>query len=177
MAKTLTTNYALGNWEDGDNPGADDLNTNWQTIDEQVWNREREILTLDADVLVDLASLGDGRISHKRVNTTDATVTTIDTITIPAATTVGLEVHVRARRTGGASGTAEDGAYYVRHLAYKNVAGTATIIGAAAATATIEDQAGWDVTFVVTTNTVAVRVTGAAGNEITWTSTVKMRTT
>lgn len=57
MAKTLTTNYALGNWEDGDNPGADDLNTNWQTIDEQLWNREREILSLDADVQVDLAAL------------------------------------------------------------------------------------------------------------------------
>lgn len=102
------------------------------------------------------------------VSTTDATVTTLLTFTIPATTTYAIRARVVARRTGGASGTAEDGAYYERSAAFKNVAGSATQIGSTASIATMEDQAGWDVTFDVTGATARIRVTGAANNNVDW---------
>lgn len=107
-----------------------------------------------------------------RVATTDATVTTINTIAIPVTTTVQLAATVRARRTGGVSGTAEDGAGYVIYATYKNVAGTATLIGAVNTVHSAESQAGWDCTFTVSSGNVLLRVTGAVDNDVTWHSTV-----
>jgi hypothetical protein len=104
---------------------------------------------------------------QNRAATADATVTTLHTFTIPASTTVALAVCVVARRTGGAAGTAEDGAFYDISCAVKNVAGTATLIGAVTVTAK-EDQAGWDATVDVTGATAHVRVTGAMDNDVTW---------
>jgi hypothetical protein len=108
-----------------------------------------------------------------RVATTDATVTTIATITIPTTTTVDVEATITARRTGGASGTAEDGASYMRSCAWKNVAGTATQIGSTATITTMEDQAGWDVTCSATAGTGLIQVTGASANNVTWHVTYK----
>jgi len=102
------------------------------------------------------------------VATTNATQTTLATITIPANTTVFIRATVVARRTGGTAGTAEDGAGYEMTAAVKNVSGTATLIGAVAALATHEDQAGWDATIDVTGATARIRVTGAADNNVDW---------
>jgi hypothetical protein len=113
------------------------------------------------------------RTYQKRVLTTDATVTTLDTITIPATTTLTIEARVSARRTGGASGAAEDGATYIRIAAVKNVAGTATLIGTVDAPVTKEDQAGWDCTIDVTGATARIRVTGAASNNVSWFTTYR----
>jgi len=110
-----------------------------------------------------------------RVATTDATQTTINTIAIPASTTVLLQAFVRARRTGGVAGTAEDGAGYIITGTYKNVAGTATLIGALTATYTAEDQARCDATFTLSGGNVLVRVTGAADNDVVWHSDVWVR--
>lgn len=111
---------------------------------------------------------------QNRVATTDATVTTLDTYTIPATTTVLISTRVVARRTGGAAGTAEDGAGYEFITTVKNIAGAATIIGAVAAISTQEDQAAWNATHDVNAATVRVRVTGAANNDVTWHSTSKI---
>jgi hypothetical protein len=102
------------------------------------------------------------------VSTTDATATTLWALTIPATTTVAIRGRITARRTGGSSGAAEDGAYYERSVAIKNAAGTATLIGSVASIATMEDQAGWDATFDVTGATVRCRITGAANNNVNW---------
>lgn len=113
------------------------------------------------------------RLFNGRVTTTDATVTTLLAFTIPATTTVLLEARVVARRTGGASGTAEDAAAYIIKAAVKNVAGTATLVTAGAtASPTVDfdnnDQAAWTATIDVTGATARVRVTGAASNNVTW---------
>jgi len=104
---------------------------------------------------------------QNRLATTDATVTTIETIAIPTTTTVMMKGFIVARRTGGGSGTAEDGASYEFASTYKNVAGTATIIGATELVVA-EDQAGWTITFVVSSADILIRVTGAASNNISW---------
>lgn len=107
-------------------------------------------------------------IYQNRVTTTDATPTTLHTVTIPASTTVHLEARVVARRTGGVAGTTEDGASYIRIATYKNVAGTATIIGTITLSHAAEDQGGWNATFVVSGGDVLVQVTGAVDNNVTW---------
>lgn len=117
----------------------------------------------------DLETKEDKDVIEDTVTTTDATVTTLHTFTLPASTNVGMEVRVAARRTGGVSGTAEDGAYYILNALYKMVSGTtATIIGSVAQTVVGESQAGWDATLDTTGATVRVRVTGAAGNTVVW---------
>ena len=116
-------------------------------------------------------------VVQNKVLTTNATVTTIHTFTIPASTTYMIRGVVVARRTGGASGTAEDGAAYTFETAYKNAAGVATEIpfgGASNVVSLNESQAAWDVTLSPTGATVRVRVTGAANNSISWVMTARI---
>lgn len=114
-------------------------------------------------------------VKQSKITTTDATVTTLATITIPATTTMQIEATVVARRTGGTGGTAEDGAGYRINATVKNVAGTATIIGAVGALYTAEDQAGWDATIDVTGATARIRVTGATNNNVSWVTTYRLQ--
>ena len=109
------------------------------------------------------------------VSTTDATVTTLATIAIPSSTTVVIEAVVRARRTGGTAGTAEDAAGYSIVTCYKNVAGTATEVGETAVF-TAEDQAGWACTFSASSSNALLRVTGAVDNNIDWAVTYRTYT-
>ena len=107
------------------------------------------------------------RIYQGRAATTDATVTTVQTITITASNSYLIESRIVARRTGGVSGTADDGAVYIRRALVTTKAGTVTI-SAVQDGLTQEDQAGWDATFTVSGASILVRVTGAASNNITW---------
>jgi hypothetical protein len=113
-------------------------------------------------------------VYQNRVATTDATVTTLHTVAIPASTTLMIEALVTARRTGGSAGTAEDGASYKRIATYKNAAGTATIIGAISTPHTAESQAGWDCTLTASGANVLLRVTGATNNNVSWHATVRV---
>lgn len=108
------------------------------------------------------------KVYQNRVATTDATVTTLQTIAITASNTYQIEARVQARRTGGTSGTAEDAASYVVRGTYKTVTGAVTLVGAVTADYTAEDQAGWDATLTISGTNVLVQVTGAANNNVTW---------
>lgn len=106
-------------------------------------------------------------IRQTRTTTTDATVTTIDTIAITASRTYMIEARVVARRTGGSSGAADDGAVYVR-TAMVTTKSSVVTINSTTSLVTQEDQAGWDVTLAVSGSNVVIQVTGAANNNITW---------
>lgn len=111
------------------------------------------------------------RMQQGRITTTNATPTTIMTIANPATTTMGVFVFVTVRRTGGASGTAEDGGFFVRSACFKNVAGAATEIGADAVIATQESQPGYDVTIAAAgggSANILVQVTGIATTDLVW---------
>lgn len=111
-----------------------------------------------------------------RVATTDATVTSLATITIPNDTAVLIECTIVARRTGGASGAAQDSAGYRLFATVKGNSGTASFATGAPSTATVgEDQAGWDAVIDVTGSTARIRVTGAAGNNVTWHGHTRLR--
>lgn len=104
---------------------------------------------------------------QNKATTTDATVTTLHTFATTTDVQYTLRATVTAKRTGGASGTAGDGASYIVAVRAKNVGGTVTI-GTPVSLLTDEDQVGWDVTFSVSGTNVLVRVTGAASNNISW---------
>jgi hypothetical protein len=100
--------------------------------------------------------------------TTDNTQTHIDTILLDDNTTTILTATVGAHRTGGGSGTAQDGASYKFVATWKVISNVAAIIGSIASLVSSEDQAGWDATFTSSGQSVFVSVTGAAGNNIDW---------
>jgi hypothetical protein len=85
-----------------------------------------------------------------------------------------IEAHVRARRTGGSAGAADDGAAYIVQGCYKTVTGTVTLIGAVNAAFTAESQAAWNATLAISGTNVIVQVTGAANNNVTWHATVRV---
>ena len=84
-----------------------------------------------------------------------------------------IEARVVARRTGGVSGAAEDGAGYVHWFTWKNIAGVATAIGSPAALAAMESQGAWAVVAVGNGANVEVKVAGAANNTIDWKASVQ----
>lgn len=120
------------------------------------------------DLENELARIGKVLDAQKRVATTDATVTTIQTVVCPVDTTTLVSGFVVARRTGGSAGSANDGAGYRVEFVAKNTSGTAALIGAGTVTTLGESQAGWDVTLSASGGTILVQVTGAANNAIQW---------
>lgn len=108
-------------------------------------------------------------------STTDATATTLFTHSPLTSSLNYYELRVRAIRTGGSAGAAQDSAAYVVRAAYKRVGSAApTIVGAITADYTAEDQAGWDCTFAVSGNNVIVQITGAVNNNISWRGEIKI---
>lgn len=101
------------------------------------------------------------------ITTTDATVTTVAVVPIPSSTTLLLNANVIARRTGGVSGSLDDGAGYIIAACYKNLAGVATEIGEGSYFSA-EDQAGWACTITPSGSDALLQVTGAANNNISW---------
>lgn len=99
--------------------------------------------------------------------TTDATVTTLATYSVPVNTTVQIEGMCVARRTGGSGGSANDGAGYKVLAVCKNTSGTATVIGSSV-TVVGESQAAWALTVDASGGDARVRVAGAANNNVTW---------
>lgn len=115
--------------------------------------------------------------SAPSVKTTDATVTTVQTLNIPDNSITLVESYVVGQRTGGSAGTTGDGAGYIRRATYKRTGGGApALIGAVQDGFTAESQAGWDCTLDVSGNTVRVRITGAVNNNVTWNSTILIKT-
>lgn len=130
---------------------------------------------LDADgwPLQQLVNSDDG-VYVATASTTDATVTTLFTLTIPADTSVTITAKVTARRTGGSSGAAGDSAGYVRMATVADISGAATLVGSVDTPYTKESQAGWDCTIDVTGATARVRITGAVNNNISWSARVEV---
>lgn len=109
-----------------------------------------------------------------RLATTDATPTTLLSVTLTASRTYAFEVHVIARRTGGAAGSADDGAYYFLHGGFKTTGGAAASITAVSQTRAEEDVAGYNAVLGVSGTAVVVTVTGVASTNITWHCTARV---
>lgn len=108
---------------------------------------------------------------RSKVLTTDATVTAAIRVQVDSGKTVMIVANIVARRTGGTSGTNGDSAWYTLSGAYKNIGGALTGIGSPDLIGG-EDQAGWNVGFSTSGGYAVVTVLGAAGNNVTWETTV-----
>lgn len=111
-----------------------------------------------------------------RTTTTDATQTSLYVGgTVLPGSSFFFNTEIKAIRTGGSAGTAEDSAAYIRRALYKRV-GTAapTLVGSIQDDFTAEDQVGWDATFIISGNSIQIGVTGAINNNITWSADTKV---
>lgn len=114
-------------------------------------------------------------VQFARGTTTDGVATTIWTIDLDANTTYLFEANVMGRRTGGAAGAAGDSAGYKVFGAVVDIAGTATAAGAGTTTViTLEDQAGWNAVFALSSGNVLLQVTGATDNNVVWHAVVRV---
>ncbi len=112
-------------------------------------------------------------MNQASVNTTDATVTTLQTVGIPSNSAVLLEARVVGRRTGGSSGAAMDAMTAIVTARAKNVGGTVTLYNVTSNESA--DQA-WVVDFVVSGASVLIKVTGAVNNNVSWKTTTLTQT-
>lgn len=110
-----------------------------------------------------------------QTTTTDATTTTLTSVTVPTDSAMLMEARIVGRRTGGTGGANGDAVVYVRTARFKNISGTVTIANLQS-DYTSEDQAAWNGTLDVSGASARIRVTGAANNNITWTVTYTVQT-
>lgn len=98
------------------------------------------------------------------VQTTDATVTTLDSFTLASNTSVIWTVVVAAVKSDNSQA-----AFYTRTAGFRNASGTVTPVGTTQAGVTLEDDSVWDCTIDNATTTIRCRITGKASTTIRWT--------
>lgn len=107
-------------------------------------------------------------VQSASTTTTNSTATTLATIATATDIAYTVEATITARRTGGSSGSAGDGASYKLIASFKNNGGTLSQRGSTTNVMTVEDQAGWDAAFDTSGTDIRIRVTGATNNNISW---------
>lgn len=98
------------------------------------------------------------------IGTTDATVTTLTSFTMSDQSLCAFDVVVTAVKQTAA----DKGGRWKRSVVYRRNGAGPTIVGALESGTDQETDAGFDVTFDVSSNDVRVRVTGLAATNIRW---------
>ncbi|HZM26946.1 MAG TPA: hypothetical protein VFB89_06295, partial [Gemmatimonadales bacterium] len=104
-------------------------------------------------------------VNPVNVQTTDATVTTLDSFTIASNSAVVVSWLVTAIK----SDSSQAAAYSVT-ACFRNAAGTAAQVGTSTTTIIGESDSVWDATIDNSTTTIRLRITGKAATTIQWTS-------
>ena len=127
--------------------------------------------TVNAEAVIGKGTKHDGCVINKaaEVQTTDATLTTVETITLLDENTYQIEALVIGVQSDGANRAS----YKLIGTFYRTGAGNATQQGTTTRVHEMESAAAWDVNLVVSGNTVLVRVTGVAATTIEWGCTSK----
>ena len=102
------------------------------------------------------------------VQTTDATVTTLDSLTLLDENTYHIEAFIVGVKSDGT----DRASYHLSATVYRTAAGGATIQGSVTSLHTQESNAAWDADFTVSGNDLRVSVTGVAATTIEWSSTI-----
>jgi len=97
------------------------------------------------------------------VDTTDATVTTLQIFPLEDETTCNISATVIGVEAGGGNRAS----YEIAGTFYRN-GGSATQQGSTTVLHSAESAAGWNATFDVNSNDVRIRVTGIAATDIRW---------
>lgn len=108
----------------------------------------------------------DGRIFREsaEIQTTDATVTILNTFTLEDENVY----HVKVKATAVESDGSNRASYERIVTVYRTGAGSATIQGAISTVHEVESDAAWDLTFNVNGNNLRVIITGVAATTIEW---------
>lgn len=114
---------------------------------------------------------GQSTKAGKTVQTTDATVTDIDTIAVVEKDVWQVNTEIVATKTDGT----DRAVYNLLGFFYRNVAGNVTQQGATVVIGGIESDATWNADLVADTvnQTIDVRVTGKAATTVRWKATTK----
>lgn len=102
------------------------------------------------------------------IQTTDATVTVLGTLTLLDENTYQIEALVVGVQSDGTNRAS----YHLAVTVYRTGAGLATIQGSVTSLHTQESDVTWDATFTISSNDVRVSVTGVAATTIEWGSTL-----
>ena len=113
-------------------------------------------------VIIGTGALGTGSFGETTKDTTNATITTIDTIVVPTGQAILLNAKLISRKDD----YTEKGGFDMEAV-YCNNAGTVTLQGLIT-NIFKQAQAGWAVTFVISGTNVLIRVAGAAATNISW---------
>ncbi len=106
--------------------------------------------------------------------TANATAQIIYTINTKTDSGNSIFLRIMARRDSGTgTGSDNDTASYNSNILIKNNAGTVSIVGSDSSTP-IEDNAAWDVTWVVNGTDFEIKVQGDADNTVDWFGTIKI---
>ncbi len=105
-------------------------------------------------------------VEPKNVQTTDATVTTLDSFTLASNTGVVWTAVVTAVKSDKSQAAA-----YIRTACFRNNAGTVAQVSTTQDGGTFEDDSTWDCTLDFTGTTCRIRVTGKAATTVQWTCT------
>lgn len=112
------------------------------------------------------------KISQGTASTTDATVTTVQTVATATDTSLLLRTRIVGRRTGGSAGSADDSAVFILTAVIKNIAGTVTV-NALQTDYSATDQAAWAATLNVSSTNVLIQVNGDTNNNVSWSCTTE----
>ncbi len=104
-------------------------------------------------------------VNPVHVQTTDATVTTLDSFTIASNSAVVVSWLVTAIKSDSSQAAA-----YSCTACFKNNAGTVAQVGTTTTTAIGESDSAWDATVDNSTTTIRLRITGKSATTIQWTS-------
>lgn len=134
------------------------------------------LLTILETAAIDAVVVGDGTkhdgyfiLAPGEVQTTDATQTTVDSITLLDENTYMLEAFVVGVQSDGT----DRASYHIAVTVYRTAAGGATIQGTVTSLHTQESNASLDATFTVSGNDVRCSVTGIAAETWEFGSTMK----
>ena len=126
---------------------------------------------IESDMTVGTGTKCDGFVitDTAEVQTTDATQTTIDSLTLLDENTYHVEAFVVGVKSDGSARAS----YHIACTVYRTGAGNTTLQGAVTAIHSVESDATWDATFTVNGNDLRVSVTGKAATTIEWGSTMR----
>lgn len=122
------------------------------------------------------ATAGDSQISTvvRKVQTTNATATSMTTVVLPDDSTFLFDIDIVARRTDADN---ESAAYNLKGCIDRN-SGVATtaLVGSVTKTVIAEDTAAWDVAVIANTSSggLQVQVTGEASKTIRWVAKIEI---
>jgi len=128
-------------------------------------------IVADDSLIIGAGTKHDGYtiLPSAEVQTTDATVTVVDNITLSDENTYHVEALIVGVKTDGS----QRASYHIAGTFYRTSAGNATQQGSTTLLHSEESDANWATTFTVDTNDVRVSVTGVAATTIEWGCTLK----